>query len=111
MLHCSTEIISDTVDFSRRNLTATDNLATTCTYVVARKVEIILLVIEYMNDDVRCVCYVKVMFEPYLKNFYIRSNDSTHVKLLKVRFSCMFVMFVFASLVFSQLVSNCVYRA
>jgi len=24
------------------------------------------------------------MFEPYLKNFYIRSNDSTHVKLLKV---------------------------
>jgi len=31
-----------------------------------------------------CRCFVQVMFEPYLKNFYIRSNDSTHVKLLKV---------------------------
>ena len=28
---------------------------------------------------------IQVMFEPYLKNFYIRSNDSTHVKLLKVQ--------------------------
>lgn len=30
------------------------------------------------------VGFVQVMFEPYLKSFYIRSNDPTHVKLLKV---------------------------
>jgi len=24
------------------------------------------------------------MFEPYLKSFYVRSNDPTHVKLLKL---------------------------
>ncbi len=27
----------------------------------------------------------KGMFEPYLKSFYVRSNDPTQVKLLKVR--------------------------
>ena len=44
----------------------------------------------------------KGMFEPYLKSFYVRSNDPTQVKLLKVNlvikavlqdFCCYFLQF------------------
>ena len=37
----------------------------------------------------------KGMFEPYLKSFYVRSNDPTQVKLLKVSFVVKNIFHVF----------------
>jgi len=34
------------------------------------------------------------MFEPFMKSFYVRSTDATHIKTLKVKQTCLHFMIV-----------------
>ena len=48
-----------------------------------------IFVLRYFHIFVfkSCILFSQGMFEPFLKSFYIRSSDPTHIKLLKVKYS------------------------